>query len=367
MHLFEPNEKLLSFTQVKYEYKENVFFHNVGLLNEDTAKEFFFFENFNNELSSFYKGGKEWNGLPMISKKIDVRRGDYVCEQLRVDKIDFLKIDCEGSDFETLCGFEAKLAADKIGIIQIEYSEHWVRAGRTFDNLKYISDKYGYKIYRYIENNFWEVKEDNPPYDNYFITKFEIHNYCIAGSNANFIMNSSLLPKQDLVIEVGSHEGLTAKYICENLLNMENPDARLICVDPMFDYYVVDDPRYHPEFKHQYPRFKRNTRGFPVELKRGLSQDELPKLNALRASLCYIDGNHYSPMPYLDGVWCFAITKIGGHVIFDDYLWCDDTQESIDKFLNEFQGHYELIERNYQIVIRKTSNHYTELTQPFYL
>lgn len=366
VHLFEPNEKLLSFTQIKYEYKENVFFHHVGLMNDDGTKEFFYFENFNNELSSFYKGGKDWDGLPMLYKKVDVRRGDYVCEQLGVDRIDYLKIDCEGSDYETLLGFERILSEDGVGIIQIEYSEHWGRAKHSFGELKNLADKYGYKIYRYIENNFWEVKEENPPYDNYFLTKFEIHNYCISGSNANFIMNTIDLPKMDLILEVGAMEGVTTKYMCEKMLNTENADARVIVVDPLYDYYVTDDPRYHPEFKHQYQRFLRNTRGLPVELKRGKSQDELPKLHAMRFSMCYIDGDHYSPMPYLDGVWCFAITKIGGFILFDDYEWAEETKASIDKFLNEFQGHYDIIQKNYQVLIKKTSNHYNEYTFDYY-
>jgi predicted O-methyltransferase YrrM len=167
-------------------------------------------------------------------------------------------------------------------------------------------------------------------------------------------------------LEVGAMEGITTKYMCQNMLNADNPDARIIVVDPLMDYYVTDDPRYHQEFRHQYQRFKRNTRGLPVELKRGKSQDELPKLHAMRFSFIYLDGDHYSPMPYLDAVWCFAILKIGGHLLVDDYLWCEETKESIDKFLNEFKGHYDIVRQGYQILIQKTSNHYTDLTFEFY-
>src|SRR5690606_5394156 len=135
------------------------------------------------------------------------------------------------------------------------------------------------------------------------------------------------------ILEVGTMEGMTAKYMCEHLLNRDNPDARVICVDPLYDYYVTDDPRYHPEFKHQYQRFLRNTRGLPVELKRGKSQDELPLLHALRFSFIFLDGNHYPPWPYHDLCWAFAITKPGGYILADDYdLWAEDTKESIDLF-----------------------------------
>lgn len=365
LHLFEPNRKLLSYTEIKYEYKHNVKYHNIGLLNENGAKDFYFFENFNNELSSFYKD--DWVGLPMQKDYVEVREGDFVCEKLFVDRIDYLKIDCEGSDFETLLGFEKMLSENKIGLIQIEYSHHWSRANYGFADMKQLAEKYGYKIYNYKENNFWEEKSDKPEFDNYYITKYEIHNYCISGSNTNFISNTFELPKANLAIEIGAMEGFTSKYICKNLLD-DSGTARLIVVDPLYDYYVEDDPRYHPEFKGQYPRFLRNTRGLPVELKRGKSEDELPKLNALRADFIFVDGNHYPPWPYHDLCWAFAITKIGGHILADDYnLWAQDTKDNIDKFLNEFSGHYDIVESNYQILIRKKSNYYNHITQSYYL
>lgn len=369
VHLFEPNEKLLSFTEIKYEYNKNITFHKNGLWREETRLPFFFFENYNNELSSFYNGGKDWDGLPIKEGHVFTRTVDGLIKpSWLIEKVDYLKIDCEGSDMEVILGCEKSLEENKIGVIQIEYSDHWKRGGYKWNDLKVISDKYGYKIYRYIENNFWEVTNDAPEHDNYFITKFEIHNYCISGSNANFILNTTDLPKMDLILEVGAMEGITTKYMHNTLLNKENSDARIIVVDPLYDYYVTKDPRYHPEFKHQYQRFKRNTRGLPVELKRGESEHELPKLNAMRFDFIFVDGNHYAPWPYHDLCWAFAITKIGGYILADDYdLWADDTKASIDKFLIEFQGHYEVVQQNYQILIKKTSNHYNQLTQSYYL
>jgi FkbM family methyltransferase len=367
VHLFEPNKKLLSFTEIKYEYKPNIYYHDFGLLNEDSDKAFFFFENFNNEISSFYPADKEWEGLPKKVAIVEVMKGDSVCGQMEIFYIDYLKIDCEGADMEVLLGFENMISQDKIGIIQIEYSQHWKRGGHLIDELFEVAKKYGYKIYHYINNNFWEVKEPAHAeyHNNYFLTKYEIHNYAISGSNANFILNTSELPKMDLVIEVGTMEGVTAKYICENLLN---ESGRMICVDPLYDYYVTDDPRYHPEFKHQFQRFKRNTRGLPVELWRGESKVMLPELNALRADLVYVDGNHYPDWPYHDLCWAFAITKVGGYILADDYnLWAEDTKASIDKFLDEFNGFYDIVHSNYQILIRKVTNRYNEITQSYYL
>ena len=367
IHLFEPNKKLLSFTEIKYEYRPEVKFHNIGLMNENGSREFYFFENFNNEISSFYNGGDEWNELPMKKETVDVRKGDWICDRLKINRINYLKIDAEGGDCEALLGFEKMMSEYKIGIIQIEYSHHWSRANYSFLDLIGVANKHGYKIFRYIEDNFWEVKEENPDFDNYYLTKYEIHNYSVGGWNNEFIINTSELPKINLAIEIGAMEGGTTKYICNKLLN-DSGEARVIVVDPLYDYYVTDDPRYHPEFRNQYQRFKRNTRGFPVDLKRGESKDELPKLHALRADLIFVDGNHYAPWPYHDLCWAFALTKVGGIIIADDYnLWAQETKDNIDKFLNEFNGFYDIIHIGYQVVIRKVTNKYNEITQSYYL
>lgn len=365
LYLFEPNPKLLSFTEVKYEYNKNVKrFECVAAYKSLDDIKLYYFENYNNELSSIYRAGDEWKGLPMKERVATTVTIDRYCGVMNIEKVDYIKIDTEGSDVDVLVGCENMLKNEAIGITQIEYSEHWQRGNHTWDELKSIADKYGYKIYRYIDGNFWEEKSEAPEYDNYFLTKYEIHNYSVGGWNNSFILNTCDLPKMNLIGEWGAFEGLTTKYICENLLD---ESGRVIVIDPLNDYYVVDDPRYHPEFKHQYQRFVRNTRGLPVELKKGKTEDELPLLHHLRFDLIFVDSNHYSPWPYWDGCWSFAVTKIGGRIIFDDYnLWAQETKDSIDKFLNEFRNSLEIEISNYQVRIKKVANQYNELTYEYY-
>jgi FkbM family methyltransferase len=370
LHLFEPNKMLLDFTKIKFEYEKGITYNELGISDKSGANEFFYFENYNNEISSFFqddKGG--WEGLPMKKGVVKTISIDEYCNQNKITNIDFLKLDIEGAEVLAISGCAKMLKEGAIKIIQIEYGGHYVRSNRKFQEVIDMVSVFGYKIYKYEIGNFWEVKdfkEDFSP-ENYYITKEEIHNYCISGSNDNFILNTFDLPKMALIGEWGAMEGITTKYICEKLLDIENKESRVIVIDPLNDFYVVDDPRYHPEFKHQYQRFKRNTRGLPVELKRGKTENELPKLNALRFDFIYSDGNHYSPWPYFDLCWSFAITKIGGYILADDYdMWAQETKDSIDKFLIEFQGHYEVVKQNYQILIQKTSNHYNSLTQSYY-
>ena len=66
-----------------------------------------------------------------------------------------------------------------------------------------------------------------------------------------------------------------------------------------------------------------------------------------RFDLVYIDGSHQSPDVMTDAVMAFQLLRVGGLMIFDDYLWSMDQpghqdimkmpKPAIDAFLNVFQ------------------------------
>lgn len=366
LFLYEPTEKLLSFTEVKYEYRDNVFFSNKALSSKKGNKDFFYFDNLNNELSSFHHGGNDWSHLPVKQKKVDVTT---VYDEFTASKhshIDYLKIDCEGHDVDVIEGAFPLIKDGLIKIIQIEYSEHYKRSKRTFQEVIDMLKGTGYDIFYYRNRNYHKLTHFVEDYEseNFLITKFDLHNYSEGGWNTDFKNNTEHLKKSlNLVIECGAFEGGTTKYICDELLN---DGGRVICIDPLDDTYIPGDT-HHPYFKDQYFRFKRNTRGLPIDLIRGTSDIEFPKLKDLRADLVYVDGNHFTPWPYFDGSWAFAVTKIGGRIIFDDYnLWNDDTKESIDKFLSVFSPSLEIEISNYQVMVIKKADQFNEITYEYY-
>lgn len=366
LYLFEPTLKLLSFTEIKYEYKKNITYVNEALYRFSGMMDFYYFENENNELSSLFDGGEDWKGLPKKTKPVKLNTVDEYCSRNGIDYIDCLKIDCEGVDADVLIGAKNMLASGKIKFALLEYSPHYKRANNTFKSVLDIAKSNGYKVYSYVANNYFEVSPDSfvedYRFENFVITKEEIHNYSV-GWNKEFIINTAELPKMDMVLEVGAFEGITTRYICENLLN---EGGRVNVVDPLTDEYIEGDTE-HPYFRNQYQRFLGNTRGLNINLYRSKSEVELPRLNALRHDLCYIDGNHNEENVYFDGCWCFAITKVGGYILFDDFDWRETTKAGIDKFLNEFAEALEVITKGYQVLIQKKANHYNQLTQSYYL
>ena len=72
--------------------------------------------------------------------------------------------------------------------------------------------------------------------------------------------------------------------------------------------------------------------------------------------LIYIDGDHRASAVYLDAIKSFDLCSSGGIIVFDDYLWGEGAEApriGIDKFLDEFDGQYEIISKDIQLAIKK--------------
>lgn len=81
--------------------------------------------------------------------------------------------------------------------------------------------------------------------------------------------------------------------------------------------------------------------------------------NNLTFNFIYIDGDHTALQTALDGLNAFKWLEAGGVMAFDDYEWHYngspflEPQRGIDAFLTICAGQYKLIERGYQIWIKK--------------
>lgn len=189
--------------------------------------------------------------------------------------------------------------------------------------------------------------------------------------NSEFLTNTKNIKNMDLCLEIGCFEGLTSNYIIDNILN-EN--GKLICVDPLTDEYISENPSEEDKlnnqtlydyFKNQYYRFYENTKSNmdsgKLILYRKLSSEvyeELIEKYKESFDFIYIDGDHRADYVYLDSINCFKLCKPNGIILFDDYLWDEynnenSTKKGIDRFLNEFDGQYKILISSYQLMIQK--------------
>lgn len=366
IHLFEPNRIMLDFTRIKYDYNKNVSFNELAVTDVIGYQPFYYFVNHNNGLSSIYRNQKWINeGLPMLEGKAGTITIDAYCAHNKIDFVDIIKLDIEGAEELAINGAQKLLSEGRINILQVEYNEHYKLGGHSFLNILSFIEQYGYKAYEFNGENFVIIDKDSfiedYRFDNFYITKRVIEN--TQNWNKEFIKNVSRLPvlfQPELALEIGSFEGITSRYICQNMLSQ---DGRLICVDPMQDQYFtdrLDDNAIQmndslPYFRDQYQRFLRNTRGIPVELVRKISRDAYFDIRNLRFGFVFIDGDHRKDEVLHDGHMAMMLTREDGfaYILFDDYLWSPGTKEAIDEILECYKDRIEVLVKDQQVLIRK--------------
>lgn len=333
IHLFEPNELLLHYTMVKYCDRKNVNYHGVALDDVDEMHDvkFYHFTNENNGLSSILNNPK-WDYLPKKVKPVSACSLDFICGD-RFRNIDLVKLDTEGAEMLILKGAYHLLARKIIRFIQVEKAEHINISGYTFkDLIKYLKS-FGYAP---IETEDTEN------------VIFAMEGFT-QDWNREFKENTKGLERITFALEIGCFEGLTTNYICDNLLK---PEGRIVCIDPLTDEYL---PGHEDNalFVGQYNRFIRNTKDKPVELIRKKSEDAYEDIKDYLFDFIYIDGDHREKAVYNDGCFCFEHLRSGGHLLFDDYQWRNETKRGIDRFLKDHEGRFELVVKGYQVMIKK--------------
>lgn len=354
VEIFEPNLKLIHYTEIKYAHLRHIWFNNIAIGNKGGIVEFYEFQHEYNGLSSLFYN-ERWKDIHSWQRSCGIDKLDNTDRFFDFNQVDFLKIDVEGSEWEVIQGAEQLLKENRIKFIQIEYSEHYQVPGYTFQQIIDFVVQFGYLLYDFNGRNFFRPE---------FVENYERKNYYFMQEftedwNHEFRKNT-LDMKFDFALEIGCFEGLTTCYICDFLLNS---GGRIICIDPLQDEYLTENIDQKAEemnedfkqFKGQYERFIRNTKEKPVELKRMTSTEAFNEegFNEYNFDFIYIDGDHRQNAVYTDAVNAWEVLKQGGHILFDDYKWDSDTKRGIDRFLRDFGGYFTIIIKSYQVMIRK--------------
>lgn len=366
VHLFEPNSYLIEHgLKQKYSNNEKILINDTAAYKEDGKQlDFFYFTNENNGLSSIYHNEK-WDYLPMQKGQVRSITLDTYCKEKSISRIDLLKIDVEGAELDVLQGCWHILNGKIAKYIQVEYSEHYQLNGRKFMDVVNYVKQFGYSAYFWQYGDFVKITEDNFV-ENYrlenFILTFEALENVTQHWNSEFIKNvTGIVPKCDLIIEIGCFEGVTTRYMCENMLN---PGGRVICVDPLKDVYLTnemseEDVKMNKEygfFNRQYFRFKKNTWGLPVELIRKTSREALPEMFHYRPEFIFIDGDHREDAVFNDCMEGYAILKRGGFMLIDDaFGYRDYTTRGVNRFLEAVGNRIKILHEGYQLLITKNA------------
>jgi len=156
--------------------------------------------------------------------------------------------------------------------------------------------------------------------------------------NANELVGIIELYKPISYLEIGSFEGRSA---CAFMELVEG--ARVTCIDPWLE------PAVEALFDANTAIPKRAA----LRKIKGYSVVELPKLltEGERFDMIYIDGSHTAPDVLADAVMAFGLCRVGGVMIFDDYLWpqhgftdaLETPKPGVDAFVNCYRKKLKLL------------------------
>lgn len=114
---FEPVPKIYDLLEINCQSYKNIFIKNIALNDNDKPIKFHYSPSasyLSSSVVSVFKKDVEEIFVSSVS-------GDDFCKVNMIEKIDFLKIDTEGNDFNVLKGFDKILSKGNIRIIQFEY------------------------------------------------------------------------------------------------------------------------------------------------------------------------------------------------------------------------------------------------------
>tara|TARA_B100002003_G_C14109627_1_gene533696 strand:+ start:553 stop:1326 length:774 start_codon:yes stop_codon:yes gene_type:complete len=167
-------------------------------------------------------------------------------------------------------------------------------------------------------------------------------------------------PSQRLsVLEIGSWQGMSSYFIVSYFRN-----AELTCVDT----WGGEETRRATSTEisgNSEAAFDSNLSEFSNRITKfkGSSSSFFHKNFILeKFDLIYVDGAHHSDDLMVDAIKSFESLKVGGLIIFDDYLWkfYDEAKENpagaLNAFLRMKRHQLKICNVGYQLVLRKTSS-----------
>lgn len=160
-------------------------------------------------------------------------------------------------------------------------------------------------------------------------------------------------------LEIGSFCGNSAAWMMSNILT--DPSSKLTCVDP-----------WNGNIAHEQFSFGDVEAAFDEQLKpytnkltkqKMYSEDYLMKNRNKQFDFIYIDGDHMPQAFMLDALLSWELLKPGGIMAIDDYTWSHpqgeryNPKQAIDMFVGMYSEHCILLEKNWQVWIKKNNNY----------
>lgn len=181
----------------------------------------------------------------------------------------------------------------------------------------------------------------------------------------------SLIPqlRPSKILEIGSYEGAATCYLIEKLGNINELD--MYCIDTWEGSWEhkeigTDMLSVEQRFDNNIAFARSKVLHEPTFTKlKGLSETRLMELflkgHDNSFDFIYVDGSHATADVLSDGVLSFKLLKVGGVMVFDDYLWAAGMKNldffpklAIDAFTTVYANKIAIISSlNTQVLVHK--------------
>lgn len=160
--------------------------------------------------------------------------------------------------------------------------------------------------------------------------------------------------KENKILEIGCLEGLSSVFFADNFI--DNSNSSLTCVDP----YLTIDNNDHSIFlqNNEEMHFDNNIsicKNADKIIVHKITSDAFFENNNRTFNFIYIDGCHQPEFVKRDMENSFSFLEKDGIMWMDDYCGGDGFQikNTMDTFLENYNGQYEIIHKGYQLAIKK--------------
>jgi FkbM family methyltransferase len=169
---FEPQSHCYEMLSARFKGDRRVTLKKLALGREAGSAQLFF-DHAGDTTASFQRGSVYLHAPADAVKSEDVPLGslDQFCREQGITKIDFLKIDTEGFEFDVLQGASSMLEEGAIRAIQFEFGDTYLRTPYHFgDFWDFLSPRF--RIFRVLRRGLTEVRSYSPDLEIYKIVNY---------------------------------------------------------------------------------------------------------------------------------------------------------------------------------------------------
>ncbi|MGK7922408.1 MAG: FkbM family methyltransferase [Trichodesmium sp.] len=177
IHIFEPRlqayRNLIKNLSTEIQ-SGKIIANNFAVAKTEELKTFYDYEN-NPQLSTFYRRvnlEKRHNFPPPKEVPILTKTIDNYCKGLGIKRINFLKIDVEGSELDVLLGCDRLLTQGKIDYIQFEYGGTYLDSKTTLKQVFSYLQSCRYLMFKILADRLEHIPQFLPEHENYSYSNF---------------------------------------------------------------------------------------------------------------------------------------------------------------------------------------------------